>query len=166
MGESRTLLRHLRPRAPSSIAHCAIRTPIGRPPNRPEFRLALKDTRLINVIFRDEGSSRRAKPYGVSGAVVRWAVLPTIQPGMTTEQREEMERAVEALRRDAAQATAGTGNRDADAVFQRSALATRSPCLLEFSGAERGQTVYVALSWQNEKGVEGTMTDIQSAVIP
>jgi hypothetical protein len=50
----------------------------------------------------------------------------------------------------------------ADAVY--SLLATRT--VLEFSAAEQGQTVYVALSWQNEKGEEGTMSEVQSAVIP
>jgi len=31
---------------------------------------------------------------------------------------------------------------------------------------ERGRTVYIALSWQNERGLIGQWSEIQSAVIP
>jgi hypothetical protein len=49
-------------------------TPIPKPATRPEFRLAVKDTRLINVHFQDQGSTSKAKPYGYEGAVIYWAV--------------------------------------------------------------------------------------------
>lgn len=140
------------------------RTPIGVPATRPEFRLAVRDTRLIAVIFRDAGSSRRAKPYGIDGAVIRWSVLPGPSPqAMGPEFASQTpQAAVEALK-----AAASSGDpKAADAAFRHSILATRSPHLLGFSEAERGQTVYAALSWQNEKGEEGMMTEIQSTVIP
>ena len=45
-------------------------------------------------------------------------------------------------------------------------LASRTPYALEFAEAERGKTVYVALSWQNGRGNIGQWSEIQSAVIP
>jgi hypothetical protein len=137
------------------------RTPIGKPATRPAFRFAIKDTRLIAVIFRDAGSASRGKPYGIDGAVIRWSVLPTVQAAAGTPPPE-----VEALRAAVAAVASSGDPKVADAAFQHSVLATRSPHLLEFAEAERGMTVYAALSWQNETGKEGTMTEIQSAVIP
>jgi len=45
-------------------------------------------------------------------------------------------------------------------------LASRTPHALEFDETERGRTVYIALSWQNERGLIGQWSEIQSAVIP
>jgi hypothetical protein len=45
-------------------------------------------------------------------------------------------------------------------------MASRTPHALTFTEDERGQTVYIALSWQNERGNIGEWSDIQSAVIP
>ncbi|MDR2597616.1 MAG: hypothetical protein LBC76_09910 [Treponema sp.] len=38
--------------------------------------------------------------------------------------------------------------------------------VLEFDETERGRTVYIALSWQNERGLIGQWSEIQNAVIP
>jgi hypothetical protein len=45
-------------------------------------------------------------------------------------------------------------------------LATRTPHALHFTEADRGKTVYIALQWQNESGVRGDSTEMQSAIIP
>jgi hypothetical protein len=45
-------------------------------------------------------------------------------------------------------------------------LATRTPHLLHFAEEDRGKTVYIALQWQNESGVRGDSTEMQSAIIP
>ena len=45
-------------------------------------------------------------------------------------------------------------------------LATKSPFYLRFREEDRGKTVYIALQWQNETGVRGDYTEIQSAIIP
>jgi hypothetical protein len=45
-------------------------------------------------------------------------------------------------------------------------LRTRTPHVLEFTEPQRGQTVYLALRWQNEKGEKGPWSEIQSTVIP
>jgi hypothetical protein len=51
-------------------------------------------------------------------------------------------------------------------VLTRSALATRTPHVLEFTEEERGKTVYVAICWQNEKGQKGPWSEIESAIVP
>jgi hypothetical protein len=47
-----------------------------------------------------------------------------------------------------------------------SVLATRTPHILEFTGKDRGKTVYIALRWQNTKGRMGPPSGIQSAIVP
>ncbi|MDR1419481.1 MAG: hypothetical protein LBI86_03825 [Treponema sp.] len=49
-------------------------SPIPDPATRPEFSLRVKDIRKIRIDFQDQGSERRAKPYGMDGAVVHWLV--------------------------------------------------------------------------------------------
>lgn len=43
---------------------------------------------------------------------------------------------------------------------------TASPFTFEFTGGERGQTVYFCLRWENMRGEEGPWGEIGSAVIP
>jgi hypothetical protein len=45
-------------------------------------------------------------------------------------------------------------------------MASRTPHILEFDEAERGKTVYIALCWQNERGIRGPWTEMQSAIVP
>ena len=45
-------------------------------------------------------------------------------------------------------------------------LATASPHPLRFKEEDRGKTVYIAMCWQNESGVRGDFTEIQSAIVP
>jgi hypothetical protein len=45
-------------------------------------------------------------------------------------------------------------------------MASKTPHRLEFREAERGKTVYIAAAWQNERGLIGQWSEIQSAVIP
>jgi hypothetical protein len=52
-----------------------VSSPIPVPPTRPEFTIRVKDVRTLALVFRDQGSKSRARPYGVSGAVIRWAIL-------------------------------------------------------------------------------------------
>jgi hypothetical protein len=110
------------------------RTAIGTPTTRPEFDLKVKDIRQISVAFWDQGSTSKAKPYGMNGAVVSWAVLDHAPAGP------------EAL--------------------TKSMLATHTPYTLEFIEEERGNTVYIALQWQNESGEKGPWSEILSTIIP
>jgi hypothetical protein len=48
----------------------------------------------------------------------------------------------------------------------RHAMASRTPHSLKFTEEERGRTVYIAAAWQNERGITGDWSGIQSAVIP
>ncbi|MDR3199657.1 MAG: hypothetical protein LBU34_17460 [Planctomycetaceae bacterium] len=50
-------------------------TPIPVPTTRPEFDIEVLDFRRLSVSFHDMGSSGKAKPYGVNGAVILYAVL-------------------------------------------------------------------------------------------
>jgi hypothetical protein len=46
------------------------------------------------------------------------------------------------------------------------AMASRTPYPLHFTEEERGRRVYVALRWQNERGILGQWSDIKEAVVP
>jgi hypothetical protein len=48
----------------------------------------------------------------------------------------------------------------------KSALVTKTRFVLSFKEEERGQPVYVALRWENERGKEGPWTEIQTTLVP
>jgi hypothetical protein len=52
-------------------------THIGRPKTRPVFSIRVKDTRLLELPFKDQDSESRARPYGMNGAVVSFEVSDT-----------------------------------------------------------------------------------------
>ncbi|MDR3267881.1 MAG: hypothetical protein LBT83_02290 [Tannerella sp.] len=114
--------------------HDTTRSSIPAPVSRPEIDINVFDVRRLKVHFHDMGSASRAKPYGVSGAVIVYAVLkaPPASPADLT----------------------------------CSILATRTPYTLAFTEQERGQTVYVAICWQNKKGEKGPYSEIESAIVP
>jgi hypothetical protein len=47
-----------------------------------------------------------------------------------------------------------------------SSFDTRTPFTLEFSGHDRGKTVYLALRWENTRGQKGIWSEIRKAIIP
>jgi hypothetical protein len=57
---------HVRDTKPSAIP---------APASRPELDVDVLDVRRLQIVFYDMGSVSKAKPYGVSGAVVAYAVL-------------------------------------------------------------------------------------------
>jgi hypothetical protein len=57
---------HVRDRKPSTIAV---------PSTRPELDIEVVDFRRLRILFRDMGGESKAKPYGVHGAVIAFAVL-------------------------------------------------------------------------------------------
>lgn len=57
---------HVRDTTPSTI-------PV--PHTRPELDIDVVDFRRLKVLFHDQGSDSKAKPYGVNGAVIIYAVL-------------------------------------------------------------------------------------------
>ena len=61
-------------------------TTVPVPKTRPELDVDVVDFRRLKVSFRDMGSSSKAKPYGVNGAVIVYAVLdtPPADPGALT----------------------------------------------------------------------------------
>jgi hypothetical protein len=52
-------------------------TKMSAPPTRPEIEFEVRDIRRLAVVFRDQGSASKAKPYGVVGAMIAYAVLDT-----------------------------------------------------------------------------------------
>jgi hypothetical protein len=50
-------------------------TTIPVPKSRPELDIDVVDFRRLKVVFHDMGSDSKAKPYGVIGAVIAYAVL-------------------------------------------------------------------------------------------
>jgi len=50
--------------------------------------------------------------------------------------------------------------------FQHHAMASSTPHILTFEETERGNTVWIALAWQNERGYLGQYSEYKSAVVP
>jgi len=50
--------------------------------------------------------------------------------------------------------------------FQFHTMASRRPFIIEFADEQRGEKVWVALAWQNERGIRGEWSEFKSAVIP
>jgi hypothetical protein len=48
----------------------------------------------------------------------------------------------------------------------RHILASRTPRIIRFEETLRGKTVYIALCWQNERGIRGPWSEIKTAIIP
>jgi hypothetical protein len=48
----------------------------------------------------------------------------------------------------------------------RHSMASKTPHAIQFTEDDRGKTVYIAASWQNERGNIGQWSEIQSAVVP
>jgi hypothetical protein len=59
---------------------------IPAPTSRPEIDIDVIDFRRLKVVFHDMGSESKAKPYGVNGAVIVYAVLdaPPADPNALT----------------------------------------------------------------------------------
>jgi hypothetical protein len=62
------------------------RTPVPVPISRPELDIDVLDVRRLKLLFHDMGHTGKAKPYGVSGAVIASAVLdaPPASPDALT----------------------------------------------------------------------------------
>jgi hypothetical protein len=60
------------------------RTPVKPPKSFPEFIIGTSLIRCLTVIFRDCGSSSKAKPRGVHGAEICWAILD--RPPVSVEE--------------------------------------------------------------------------------
>jgi len=52
------------------------------------------------------------------------------------------------------------------AALTHNTMATRTPHVIEFDETERGRTAYIALCWQNERGIRGPWSEVLSAVVP
>jgi hypothetical protein len=50
-------------------------SPVPVPHTRPELDIDVVDFRRLKILFHDMGSDSKAKPYGVNGAVIIYAVL-------------------------------------------------------------------------------------------
>jgi hypothetical protein len=57
--------------------HDNTRTPIGKPKTVPVFTIIIKGIRRVTIPFNDEGTTSRAIPYGMNGAVISWKVSNT-----------------------------------------------------------------------------------------
>ena len=45
-------------------------------------------------------------------------------------------------------------------------MASHTPHIIEFDEAECGKTAYIALQWQNERGITGPWSEVQTAIVP
>jgi hypothetical protein len=57
-------------------------SPIPDPPTRPEFLIKILDIMRLAIHFWDQGSTSKAKPYGIDGAVIYWAILDHVPLGI------------------------------------------------------------------------------------
>ena len=55
---------------------------------------------------------------------------------------------------------------DSPEELENHTMASRRPFTLFFDETERGKTVFVALAWQNERGIRGAWSEYKSAIIP
>ena len=117
--------------------HDKIRTDHVVVPEEVEFNLIIEGIRVVHVDFKVLGVIGNAKPEGYDGAVIVWDVF----------------------------ASGDEPPADPDSLT-RHTMASRTPFILEFPEIERGKTVYVALCWQNERGITGRWSDIKSTIIP
>jgi hypothetical protein len=51
------------------------RTPVKAPTTCPEFMIDTVVIRCLSILFWELGSKSKAKPHGVHGAEIRWAIL-------------------------------------------------------------------------------------------
>ena len=45
-------------------------------------------------------------------------------------------------------------------------MASRTPYTLHFEETQRGKTVYIALAWQNDRGIFGAWSEMKTGIIP
>jgi hypothetical protein len=66
--------------------HDTTPTRIPPPASRPELYIKVFDMRRLKIVFKNMGSASKAKPYGVNGAVIVYAVLdtPPVSPAALT----------------------------------------------------------------------------------
>ncbi|GHU24388.1 hypothetical protein FACS1894164_10880 [Spirochaetia bacterium] len=57
--------------------HNKIRTPVPPPSTIPEFEVDTSILQHLRIYFRDQGTKKRGKPYGVAGAEIRWDIRET-----------------------------------------------------------------------------------------
>ena len=50
--------------------------------------------------------------------------------------------------------------------FRYHAVASRTPFIIDFEESERGQTVWVALCWQNGRSIRGKWSAFKSTIVP
>lgn len=58
------------------------KTPVPPPATYPEFSVDTSVIRRLTIHFRDQGSEKRAKPKGIHGAEIRWAIRDTPPEGV------------------------------------------------------------------------------------
>ena len=90
----------------------------------------------LRVDFWQEGAAHKAKPEGYDGAVTVWGI---VEKGHIPANPDDL---------------------------PHHAMASRTPFILHFDGAERGKEVAISMAWQNERGILGPWSPIMTAIIP
>jgi hypothetical protein len=121
--------------------HKTTHTPTPVPTTMPEFRVDTSVIRRLTVHFQTTGSKTKAKPAGVHGCEVKWAILSAPAAGVETPNLGV-------------------------STLVNSSFATNSPLTLEFDEPERGKCVYFCLRWENTRSEKGPWSDIVMAIVP
>ena len=69
------------------------RTPVLPPTTYPDFTVDTGTIRRLTINFRNHNSKNKAKPAGVSGAVIRWAMLDAAPEGLEALINSELDTA-------------------------------------------------------------------------
>jgi hypothetical protein len=113
------------------------RTPVPVPVTWPVGAPDTSTQRRVTIHFADSAHSEsKAKPYGVHGAEIRWAVFDSLKEGVSLEELVE------------------------------SSFDTRSPFHLDFKEGDSGKLFYYALRWENTRGDKGPFSRIAHVFIP
>ena len=115
----------------------AIATPVGAPTTRPVVKVDFSRRLSHRIAFADERTpTRQTKPKGVMGAEV-WVKLTALGDSPPTGP--------------------------ADLSFLM--LATRSPAVAEYGGADAGKTAHYMLRWLSSRGEPGPWSETASATV-
>lgn len=134
-----------------------------------DFVIHLRNIRELVVEFWQSGAKHHAKPHGYDGAILVWDIQ-----GIGADAIAGTNRSFDTVAADIASAgeisltsnATGSTNPSQPDTFIHHTMASRTPFTLHFEEADRGKTVYIALAWQNERGITGAWSEIKSAIIP
>jgi hypothetical protein len=113
-----------------------VRTRVSVPQSKPEARVELPASGVVDIIFRNAGAETSGKPVGVHGAIIAWLTVDAAAPVPARE------------------------------ALTHQTFDTDSPLRLTFDSTESARRLYFVLCWENTRGERGPWSDLYNTVIP